>query len=53
MSTADVFHKRIQTFPLCIVVKKRSVFLGTTECYSLVFFLNKKKKNLKQATVII
>lgn len=24
--------------------KKKSVFLGTTECYSLVFFLNKKKK---------
>lgn len=22
---------------------KKSVFLGTTECYSLVFFLNKKK----------
>lgn len=24
--------------------KKKSVFLGTTECYSLVFFLTRKKK---------
>lgn len=30
--------------------KKKSVFLGTTECYSLVFLLTKKKE-IKQATV--
>lgn len=33
--------------------KKKSVFLGTTERYSLVFFLNKKKQANKSGHSII
>lgn len=31
---------------------KESVFLGTTECYSLVFFLTKKKNNKTSHSII-
>lgn len=51
MSVPEMFHQKNKTFPLRS--EKVNVILGTTECYSLVFFLNKEKTNIKTNHSII